>query len=478
MNVITFIIILVTAYCYILAAVSQVVRKSSASNTDELFFVLLVPVLNEEHVIGRTLAHLLALSGEFIILVIDDASDDGTVAVVTSFLTDRRVRLLERQHPQARHGKGDSLNAGFAAVQHLQINERYRPENIIVVVFDADAQVELNFLTAITPYFRDTNTAGVQCAVRMYNAERNLLTLWQHLEFTIWDALFCQAKDWLGSATLGGNGQSVRLSALAVLGTAPWRSSSLTEDLDLSLRLIVSGWRLRFCPTTAVWQEAVPGLRRLVRQRSRWLQGHLVCWQYVPALLRAGLPTHIVLDLLVFLFLPVLFLPIGLVSITSWQQFWEHLGRWNMIDLLAWYVLGFGMAPLAAAAWARSERPGLRRALLHGHSFIFYSVVWLLAVVVAYWNIMLGRRAWAKTSRVAPVPAIDAQPSHGYTTLAYATAERFKVLAPVMQQIHDEIVATQEQLDNTINVVRSFSQQIGSPSEPCPTTPHADQEVA
>src|SRR5215470_11038741 len=112
---ITFIIILLTTYCYILAVVSLCARKSPAPDVGELFFVILVPVLNEEQVIGRTLAHLLALSGDFLILVIDDASDDGTVAAVAPFLTDQRVRLLERPRAQARHGKGDSLNAGFAA---------------------------------------------------------------------------------------------------------------------------------------------------------------------------------------------------------------------------------------------------------------------------------------------------------------------------------------------------------------------------
>ncbi len=478
MGSITFIIILVTAYSYMLAVISLGAQKSLAPDAGDLFFVLLVPALNEEHVIGSTLAHLLAMSGDFIILVIDDASDDGTVAVVTPFLTDRRVRLLERPRAQARRGKGDSLNAGFTAVQHLQLTQRYRPEDIVLVVFDADAQVDANFLSAITPYFRDPSTAGVQCAVRMYNARRNLLTLWQHLEFTIWDALFCQAKDRLGSATLGGNGQCVRLSALAELEPAPWQSSSLTEDLDLSLQLIVNGWRLRFCPTTAVWQEAVPGLRRLVRQRSRWIQGHLVCWQYVPVLLRGGLPAHTVLDLLVFLFMPMLFLPIGLTSIAAWQQFWRHLGNWSIIDLFGWYLLGFGMAPLAAIAWARSERPSIRRALLHGHTFIFYSAVWLLAVVVACSNIMLGRRAWAKTSRVAPRPAVVSRLSYGYPALADAAAERFKALTPVIRQIQEEIIATQYQLDVTIGVAQAFSQKIGSSSELCPTSPDANQEVS
>ena len=88
----------------------------------------------------------------------------------------------------------------------------------------------------------------------MYNADRNLLTLWQHLEFAIWGKFFCRDKDRLGSATLGGNGQCVRFSALSDLGSEPWHASSLTEDLDLSLRLLKKGWRIRFCSSVAVFR--------------------------------------------------------------------------------------------------------------------------------------------------------------------------------------------------------------------------------
>src|SRR5439155_9306443 len=129
-----------------------------------------------------------------------------------------------------------------------------------------------------------------------------------------------KAKDRIGSATLGGNGQCARLSALATLGPMPWEAS-LTEDLDLSLRLIMNGWRLRFCPSAAVWQEALPGFRRLVRQRSRWLQGHLVSWGHLPALLHRPLPLHTRLDLLIFLLLPALFVPIGGASVVYWVKF-------------------------------------------------------------------------------------------------------------------------------------------------------------
>ncbi|WP_162598501.1 glycosyltransferase, partial [Pseudomonas aeruginosa] len=138
----------------------------------------------------------------------------------------------------------------LAAVRRMRISEYFGAHNIVVTVFDADARVEPGFLDAITPYFADPRVVGVQSAVRMYNADANLLTFWQNLEFAIWGRVMCRAKTLLGGATRGGNGQCVRLSALERLGEEPGQPASLTEDLDLSLRLLASGGGLlRFCPS-------------------------------------------------------------------------------------------------------------------------------------------------------------------------------------------------------------------------------------
>jgi 1,2-diacylglycerol 3-beta-glucosyltransferase len=411
MEVVTVFIVLIALYVYALAVVSTWDETGRAPESDELFFVLLIPALNEERVIARTIASLLELRGRFLALVIDDGSDDRTVATVTPFLADPRFRLLQQPPEQARRGKGHALNAAYAAIQRLGLTERYGPGKVITVVFDADTRVQPDFLYAVAPYFRDPTVAGVQSAVRMYNADRNILTLWQHLEFAIWGKFFCRAKDRLGSATLGGNGQCVRFSALSELGSEPWHASSLTEDLDLSLRLIKIGWRLRFCFSVAVWQEAVPTLRALVRQRSRWLQGHVVCWQHLPALLRSRLPVFARVELLVFLLLPAVFMPVGLISILNWLVvlFFKDWDDLNVVSLLLWYALGFGIAPLVVAAWKPLDHPSLWRSLLHAHLFVIYSFVWFIAGVVVYWHVLLGRRAWVKTGRVAQAALEEAR---------------------------------------------------------------------
>ena len=415
-------VILTALYAYTLVVVSMRYRTLDESGPDEPFFVLLVPALNEERVIGETIASLLTLRGRFLLLIINDASDDGTSAAVAPFLADTRVRFLEIPPEQARRGKGNVLNAGYTPVARSELAEP-SPENVVVAVFDADTRVEPHFLRAVAPYFRDPTVAGVQSEVRMYNADQKVLTLWQHLEFAVWGKVFCKAKDRLGSMTLGGNGQCVRFSALSSLGDEPWHTSSLTEDLDLSLRLLSKGWRLRFCSSVAVWQEAVPRLGALVRQRSRWLQGHVVCWQHLPALLRrrslrkrtrrTRLPIFAQLELLLFLLLPVVFLPIGLTSIANWLQvlfslfvgdwnYWNYdrdWDYWNTVSLLTWYVLGFGMAPLVVVAWQQIDRPPLWRLLLHSHFFVLYSFVWFAASARVYLQVLLGRHAWFKTSR-------------------------------------------------------------------------------
>lgn len=381
----------------------------AGTDPDDLFFVLVLPCLNERPVIARTIAGLLELDGRYLVLVVDDASDDGSIEVIAPFVADPRVILVPRTLPDARVGKGAVLNAAVREVIDMGLADRHGAERVVITVFDADGRVEADFLSRVGPFFADPLVAGVQTPVRMTNRHAGVLAFWQHLEFVVWGEIFARAKDRLGTATLGGNGQCVRLSALLALGGEPWRSS-LTEDLDLSIRLILHGWRIRFCPDTEVWQQAVPELGRLVRQRARWAQGHVASWQFLPFLVHSGLPWVARIDLVVFLLLPAFFLPIGIGSGLAALGMLEHFGRWTLSDLVAWYVLGFVTAPLVIATIRRAEGGSLARAIVNAHLFVLYSFVWGAAFAIAAWHVIRGRRSWAKTSRAhdqvpRPVPA-------------------------------------------------------------------------
>ena len=75
----------VALYSYVLALWGRGTTRPAIAASRPLFFAVIVPCLNESAVIGRTLESLLSMRGRFHILVLDDASDDGSPGVIRRF---------------------------------------------------------------------------------------------------------------------------------------------------------------------------------------------------------------------------------------------------------------------------------------------------------------------------------------------------------------------------------------------------------
>ena len=167
-------------------------------------------------------------------------------------------------------------------------------------------------------------------------------------------------------------------------------ASSLTEDLDLSLRLIAAGGRIRFTDSTFVAQEAVAGIRQLIRQRARWVQGHLVAWEHVGPIQRAHIPLRVRLDLTTFLLLPAALAPIALATVQGWRVFLETLGTQSVAALVGWYLFAFvPHSPLGcycgmASRYARGAP---------GAPVPIYGFFWVIAAGRAAWSILRGIEA-------------------------------------------------------------------------------------
>ncbi len=379
--------------------------------TDNLFFVFLLPCLNEEKVILGSLQRLLSLpSGNFAVLVIDDGSDDNTVAVVSSVLGER-AWLLRRTPPDARQGKGEALNAAIAHLTSSGLIAGHDPDNVIVVVVDADGRLDRHAVTEVTPYFADPLIGAVQIGVRINNRAASRLARMQDMEFVIYTEVFQRGRRHLGSVGLGGNGQFMRLSALRSLGPAPW-TRSLTEDLDLGIRLLAGGWRNEYCSTAAVHQQGVVELRRLIRQRSRWFQGHLQSWKLIPAVLRSA-PRRARADLLYHLSSPAILLIASLLSasfllaVADYAVLAAHgrnpVGWW----LASTYALTFGPAlTFSSVYWTRERHSGVPLFKIAGfaHLYVCYSLMWYAAGWWAVGRTLRRRTSWAKTDRVTEAP--------------------------------------------------------------------------
>lgn len=369
-------------------------------------YVFLLACLNEEKVLGESLARITALPADrCVALVIDDASDDRTAEIARA-ADPERVKLHRRTLPDARRGKGAALNDGVRRLRATGLIGDRDPDQVIVCVVDADGRLDPHVIEAVDPYFDDARTGATQVGVRMYNRHHGLLARLQDMEFVVYGDVFQSARRFLGSVGMGGNGQFMRLSALDSLGGDPW-SDSLTEDLDLGIRLIARGWTNRHCTTAAVSQQAVLDLRRLIRQRSRWFQGHLQSANLVPLILRE-VPGRAAADLIYHLSSPVLILLTSLlplsftIAVLGTAAASAQAGRALVSPMwfLGPYLLSFTAAWIYGFVYRRRE-PSLPwpRAVLLGHVFVIYGYIWFAAGWWGLWRAVTGKRTWLKTAR-------------------------------------------------------------------------------
>jgi 1,2-diacylglycerol 3-beta-glucosyltransferase len=249
------------------------------------YFSVLIPAHNEEDVIGETLEHVLSLdypSELFEVIVVNDGSTDNTEQVVQDLQKKYpNLKLFNIPLEDGGKGKGSVLNTGFANFlftwRGLEIRPRHR---WIIGVFDADATPEVNMLKKVSFQFNDPRVGGVQTLVRIKNRKTSFLAKLQDIEFLTFARVAQFTRTiFRGSVALGGNGQFIRATALDTVVIKHleeyWRRDSLTEDLDIGVRLITKKWENRYVGSTAVHQEGPETWSTMFHQRERWAWGTL-----------------------------------------------------------------------------------------------------------------------------------------------------------------------------------------------------------
>jgi len=138
-------------------------------------FWIIVPCLNEERVVGRTVSAALALAGPAgtisRVLVVDDGSDDGTPAVLAG-IDHANLVVMRRVQPNARKGKGEALNAAFQFIVSQTEAEGIDPHRVAVGVIDGDGRGSVNMLVEVARLLQDPVVGAVQCRVRIHNRDQ------------------------------------------------------------------------------------------------------------------------------------------------------------------------------------------------------------------------------------------------------------------------------------------------------------------
>lgn len=257
------------------------------------FVSILVAAKNEEAVIGRLIKNLCSLEypdGQYEVWIIDDNSTDSTPQLLAELKQEYQQLNIFSRSPGASGGKSGALN---------QVLPRTKGD--IIAVFDADAQVTSDLLLQVVPLFEKQQVGAVQMRKAIANAKENFWTKGQMAEMVL-DMWFQQQRTTIGGiGELRGNGQFVRRQALTSCGG--WNEETITDDLDLTIRLHLDQWDIECVFFPPVEEEGVTNAIALWHQRNRWAEGgyqrYLDYWDLI---LKNRMGSKKTWDLLIFLF--------------------------------------------------------------------------------------------------------------------------------------------------------------------------------
>jgi len=249
-----------------------------------------LPLYNEQYVARRLIDSVCRMRyprSRLQIQVLDDSTDDTTGIVA------ERVELYRRQGIDIEHiQRLDRL--GFKAGALEAGLERARGE--LLAIFDADFVPEPDFLESTIPCFEDPRVGMVQARWDHINRGYSLLTRVQAILLDGHFAIEHAARNGSGRF-FNFNGTAGVWRRRAIEEVGGWQHDTLTEDLDLSYRAQLAGWRFVFRPQTRAPAELPVDINGFKGQQFRWAKGSVqtarkLLWK----ILRAPIPLAVKLE--------------------------------------------------------------------------------------------------------------------------------------------------------------------------------------
>jgi cellulose synthase/poly-beta-1,6-N-acetylglucosamine synthase-like glycosyltransferase len=300
-----------------------------------------LPVFNERGVITRLIDAASALdypSGRLEIQVLDDSTDDTREAAAAAVARQRErgVDIHHLHRPRRAGYKAGALADGLAVAR-----------GELIAVFDADFVPPRDFLLRLTPRFANPAVGMVQARWGHLNRTRSLLTAAQA---TLLDAHFLVEHPARARSGLffNFNGTAGIWRRTCIEDAGGWSDDTVTEDLDLSYRAQLRGWRFEFDPGVVAPGELPGDFAALRSQQRRWTRGAIqTARKLLPRIWRAPLPRRVkweaaihltgnaaypLLLALGLLLMPVLLGPASLPAAVVWA--------------IQVAVLGFGVLPV------------------------------------------------------------------------------------------------------------------------------------
>lgn len=246
-----------------------------------------LPVFNEYYVVGRLIDAVCSIdySKEKLEIQVLDDSTDETVEVV-----EQTVRRYQQLGFDIKHVRRTN-RAGFKAGALKSGLETARGE--FVAIFDADFVPKSDFLQKTLPLFRDEKIALVQTRWEHLNSDYSLLTRTQAMALDGHFVIEQQVRNQVGYF-INFNGTGGVWRKTAILDAGNWQSDTLTEDLDLSYRAQLKGWKFKYLNDVTSPAELPAEVNALKSQQFRWTKGAIeTARKMLPEVWKSRIPLRV-----------------------------------------------------------------------------------------------------------------------------------------------------------------------------------------
>jgi cellulose synthase/poly-beta-1,6-N-acetylglucosamine synthase-like glycosyltransferase len=231
---------------------------------------IMVPAHNEGVVISKTVESLLALDyphDRYEIIVINDNSSDNSAELLGNIQRrnpERNLIIINTDSVIGGKGKSNALNIGFA-----------RSQGELIAIYDADNTPERTALRyLVAEIMNDSSLGAVIGKFRTRNRDASLLTRFINIE-TLSFQWMAQAGRWklFKLCTIPGTNFIMRRSIVESIGG--WDVKAIAEDTEISFRIYMMGYRIKFQPKSVTWEQEPQTVKVWFKQRTRWAKGNI-----------------------------------------------------------------------------------------------------------------------------------------------------------------------------------------------------------